>query len=259
MAALQRTAGNETLSHCGKGWVMQPELTPAKCNLKAGSREESFLLGKWFHNFSQQVFSTQFFLSRILYLIHKWCYVGRVKQSQRFLVIEKFLSSLGDIFSCEFWGQQNVSTHKQRLKLDLAGEGDLILSTLEKPGAAEALGSNRETAGNCLKGIRKYSKKRSLTIPSIVSNSTIVYLIFQLSKDKVWHMMDETECFIKNLSVSFLFKSKTLPLFSSHVSCSSHLFMLLFLDWCLGSCFNIISEKISARNVLMQNKVLACF
>lgn len=56
MAALQRTAGNETLSHRGKGWVMQPELTPAKCNLKVGSKEESFLLGKWFHNCSQQVF-----------------------------------------------------------------------------------------------------------------------------------------------------------------------------------------------------------
>lgn len=61
MAALQRTAGNETLSHCGKGWVMQPELTLAKCNLKVGSREKSLFLGKWFHNCSQQVFPMHFF------------------------------------------------------------------------------------------------------------------------------------------------------------------------------------------------------
>lgn len=61
MAALQRTVGNVTLSHCGKGWVMQPALTPAKHNLKVRSREESFLLGKLFHNHLPSVFSTHFF------------------------------------------------------------------------------------------------------------------------------------------------------------------------------------------------------
>lgn len=45
MSALQRTEGNVTLSHCGKGWVTQPALSPAKHKLKVKNREESFLLG----------------------------------------------------------------------------------------------------------------------------------------------------------------------------------------------------------------------
>lgn len=66
MFALQRTVGNVMLSHCRKGWVMQPALTPAKHNLKVRSKEESFLLGKLFHNHSPWVFSTHF-LSSIQY------------------------------------------------------------------------------------------------------------------------------------------------------------------------------------------------
>jgi len=66
----------------------------------------------------------------------------------------------------EYWtycpGQQAGWTYKQRFQVDLAGEGGGVLITQEEPGAAETLGSNRETPVNCLKRIRAKSSKQMM-------------------------------------------------------------------------------------------------
>lgn len=53
-----------------------------------------------------------------------------------------------------------MSEFKNRFKLDLAGEGDSVLSARKESGAAKALGSNRETPANFLKGIRSNSSRK---------------------------------------------------------------------------------------------------
>lgn len=52
--------------------------------------------------------------------------------------------------------------------------------------------------------------------------------------------------------------------FSSSVSCSSHLSVLIFLDWCLGNsqCSDLLMfflEKYQQRSFLGQNKILTSF
>ena len=56
--------------------------------------------------------------------------------------------------------QQAGQTYKESFKLDLVGEGDGVLSNREEPGAADVLGTNRETPVKSLKGIRACSSKK---------------------------------------------------------------------------------------------------
>lgn len=56
--------------------------------------------------------------------------------------------------------QQAGQTYEERFKLDLSGEGDGLLGNREAPGAADILGTNRQTPLKCPKGIRAFSFKK---------------------------------------------------------------------------------------------------